>query len=73
MKLYFEAEKFLKPNKGTNGSLQSRIFNDKRLTNSPKHIFALVYSTLKYKEYIDVIVKNQKSNMIFKLKSEDEQ
>ena len=60
MKLYFEAEKFLKPNKGTNGSLQSRIFNDKRLTNSPKHIFALVYSTLKYKEYIDVIVKKSK-------------
>lgn len=60
MKLYFEAEKFLKPNKGTNGSLQSRIFNDKRLTNSPKHIFALVYSSLKYKEYIDVIVKKSK-------------
>ena len=38
MKLYFEAEKFLKPNKGTNGSLQSRIFNDKRLTNPKTHI-----------------------------------
>ncbi|RCK62525.1 hypothetical protein Cantr_08987 [Candida viswanathii] len=60
MKLYFEAEKFLKPNQKANGSLQSRIFNDKKLTNSPKHIFALVYSTIKYKEYIDAIIKKSK-------------
>lgn len=74
MKLYFEAEKFLKPNKH-GGSLQSRIFNDKKLTNSPKHIFALVYSSLKYKEYILTIIRKAKvkqSSTISKLKISDE-
>lgn len=53
MKLYFEAEKFLRP--GT-GSLQSRVFNDKSLKSSPKHVFALCYLTLKYKDYIQAII-----------------
>lgn len=53
MKLYFEAERFLRP--GT-GSLQSRVFNDKSLKSSPKHVFALCYLTLKYKEYIQAII-----------------
>ncbi|ODV82194.1 S-adenosyl-L-methionine-dependent methyltransferase [Suhomyces tanzawaensis NRRL Y-17324] len=60
MKLYFEAEQFLKPNGRTNGSLQSRIFNDKKLTNSPKHVFAVVYSTLKYKDYIVEVIRKSK-------------
>lgn len=68
MKLYFEAEKFLRPNKKANGSLQSRIFNDKKLTNSPKHIFALVYSTIKYKEYIDMTIKKSKVKQEFQAK-----
>ncbi|CAI5756111.1 unnamed protein product [Candida verbasci] len=60
MKLYFEAEKVLKSKNTNNGSLQSRIFNDKSLKNDPKHIFALVYSTLKYKPYINEIIKKSK-------------
>ena len=60
MKLYFEAERFLKQNDKASGSLQSRVFNDKRLTSSPKHVFALVYSTIKFKDYIDQIIKKSK-------------
>lgn len=56
MKLYFDAEKFLKHN---DGSLQKRIFNDKKVTN-PKHVFALVYSTLKYNDYIQQIIQKSK-------------
>lgn len=59
MKLYFEAEKYL-VNNNERGSLQSRIFNDKSLKNSPKHIFALVISTLKYKDYIIKVLKASK-------------
>lgn len=74
MKLYFEAEKFLKPSKGNNGSLQSRIFNDKKLSSSPKHIYAVVYSTLKYKEYIQIIIRKSKIKTVIpkKLKVSDE-
>lgn len=56
MKLYFEAEKFLK--EGERG-LKNRIFNAKT-SNSPKHIYALVVSTLKYKEYIQMVIKKSK-------------
>lgn len=59
MKLYFEAEKFIGPNK-QHGSLQLRIFNDKNLSNSPKHVFAIAYSTLKYKDYIQEVIKKSK-------------
>ncbi|KAG7662812.1 uncharacterized protein J8A68_003666 [[Candida] subhashii] len=75
MKLYFEAEKFLKPSNNNNGSLQSRIFNDTKLTNSPKHIYAVVYSTLKYKPYINIIIQKSKikqSLQMKKLKISDE-
>lgn len=71
MKLYFEAEKYLTGNE--RGSIQSRIFNDK-LTNSPKHVYALVISTLKYKPYIVKVIKASKikdSPMIKKLKIRD--
>ncbi|GEQ72516.1 hypothetical protein JCM33374_g6203 [Metschnikowia sp. JCM 33374] len=53
MKLYFEAEKFLK---GGERGLKTRIFNAK-LSNSPKHIYALVISALKFKEYIHHIIR----------------
>lgn len=53
MKLYFEAEPFLK---GGERGLKTRIFNAK-LSNSPKHVYALVVSTLKYKQYITEIIK----------------
>lgn len=56
MKLYFEAEKFVKD--GDRG-LKNRIFNAK-LTNSPKHIYAMVISTLKYKDYISEIIRKSK-------------
>lgn len=42
-----------------NGSLQNRIFGDKKLEN-PKHVFALVISTLKYKDYVMKIIKSSK-------------
>lgn len=56
MKLYFEAEKFVK--EGDRG-LKNRIFNAK-LTNSPKHIYALVISTLKYKDHINEIIRKSR-------------
>lgn len=56
MKLYFEAENFLK---GGEKGLKTRIFNAK-LTNSPKHVYALVISTLKFKEHIITIIKKSK-------------
>lgn len=56
MKLYFEAEKFVQD--GDRG-LKNRIFNAK-LSNSPKHIYALVISTLKYKDYIQEIIRKSK-------------
>lgn len=62
MKVYLEAEKFLAPHngKGSGGSLQSRIFNDQKLVTSPKHIYALIYSTLKYKEHIQTVIRKSK-------------
>ncbi|CAK7890696.1 25S rRNA (cytosine(2278)-C(5))-methyltransferase [[Candida] anglica] len=72
MKLYFEAEEFLRPS--THGSLQNRIFN-KKLTSSPKHVYAVVYSTLKYKEYITTIIRKSKIKATLttkKLKISDE-
>lgn len=65
MKFYFEAEQFLSPSKGKEGqgqggSLKNRIFNNTKLTNSPKHIYAVVYSTLKYKDYIQTIIRKSK-------------
>lgn len=56
MKLYFEAEKFLK---GGERGLKTRIFNAK-LSNSPKHVFALVISALKFKDHILTIIRKSK-------------
>ncbi|KAI5967641.1 hypothetical protein CANMA_002821 [Candida margitis] len=68
MRLYFDAEKFLKHD---DGSLQKRIFNDRKLTN-PKHVFALVYSTTKYKEYIQQIIQKSKIQRDLKPKISNE-
>ncbi|CCG20470.1 hypothetical protein CORT_0A00790 [Candida orthopsilosis Co 90-125] len=68
MKLYFDAEKFLKYN---DGSLQKRIFNDKHI-NNPKHVYALVYSTIKYNEYIQQIIKKSKIQKELKTKISNE-
>lgn len=59
MNLYREAEKFLTSNQ-KEGSLQTRIFNaskNKQLKTDPKHVYALVSSTLKYKPFILEIIK----------------
>lgn len=56
MKLYFEAENFLK---GGDKGLKTRIFTAK-LSNSPKHVYALVISTLKQKEHILSIIRKSK-------------
>lgn len=64
MKLYFEAEKFLSNDKG---SLKNRIFNAK-LSNSPKHVYALVISTLKYKDHIDTIIRKSRLKDVPQLK-----
>lgn len=58
MKFYFEAEQFLSDNR--KGSLKNRIFNHPKLANSPKHIYAVVYSTLKYKDHIQVVIRKSK-------------
>lgn len=59
MLLYYEGELILKKNKHS-VSLRSQIFNDKKLKSSPKHIYALVYSTLKYMPYIQRIIAKSK-------------
>lgn len=52
MKLYFEAERYLK-----DPQRLSNVFNDSKLTNSPKHIYALVSLTRRFEPYIKYIVK----------------
>lgn len=64
MKLYFEAATFVDNDKG---SLKNRIFNSK-LSNSPKHVYALVISTLKYKEHIDTIIRKSRLKDVPQLK-----
>lgn len=62
MKLYFEGEKFL-TNAERQGSLQARIFEAARthkVKSDPKHLYALVISTLKYKKFIVQIIKKSK-------------
>ena len=62
MNLYKEASWFLSSN-GKEGSLQTRIFNAsqaKKVKTNPKHLYALVSSTLKYKPYIKKIIKSAK-------------
>lgn len=56
MKIYFEAEKFLKD--GERG-LKTRIFSAK-LSSAPKHVYALVISTLKYRDHIQYVIKKAK-------------
>lgn len=65
MKLYFEAEKYLSA-KG--GGLNTQIFNNKHLSSSPKHIYALVYSTMRYKPYLEEVIKKSKIRQSSKLK-----
>ncbi|EGW34431.1 uncharacterized protein SPAPADRAFT_149300 [Spathaspora passalidarum NRRL Y-27907] len=59
MRLYFDSEPYLKPSTTQKGSLQSRIFSDS-LKSSPKQVYALVYSTLKYRPYIQQVIKKSK-------------
>lgn len=62
MNLYREAERFLTSNQ-KEGSLQTRIFNasrNKQIKTDPRHVYALVSSTLKYKPYILEIIKKAK-------------
>lgn len=57
MQVYREAQQFLEPGKGT---LQKRVFETartKKLSTNPKHLYALVSSTLKYKPFLDYIIK----------------
>lgn len=57
MQVYKEAQQFLQPAKGT---LQKRVFEiarEKKLKTNPKHLYALVSSTLKYKPFLDYIIK----------------
>lgn len=65
MKLYFEAEPYLA---GRSGGLNTQIFNNKSLQSSPKHIYALVYSTMRYRPYIDEVVKKSKIRQSPKIK-----
>ncbi|KAH3662610.1 hypothetical protein OGAPHI_005862 [Ogataea philodendri] len=61
MKLYYEASRFLTDSKS--GSLQNRVFGsyrDKKIQSDPKHVYALVLSTLKYKPFILEIIKKCK-------------
>lgn len=62
MLLYIEAARFISTNP-KNGSLQTHIFGaakHKRMRSNPKHVFALVSSTLKYKPFIVEIIKNSR-------------
>jgi putative methyltransferase len=63
MQVYKDAQQFLLPSQ-KKGSLQTRIFetckNSKYIKTNPKHLFALVSSTLKYKPFIQYIMKKTK-------------
>ncbi|CDK29440.1 unnamed protein product [Kuraishia capsulata CBS 1993] len=62
MKLYWEAEKFI-VNNPRQGSLNTRIFEAaraKKVTSDPRHLYALVISTLQYKPFIMEILKKSK-------------
>lgn len=63
MQVYKDAQQFLLPSQ-KKGSLQSRVFdtcnNSKYIKSNPKHLFALVSSTLKYKPFIQQIMKKTK-------------
>ncbi|CCE84080.1 Piso0_004683 [Millerozyma farinosa CBS 7064] len=61
MKLYFESEKYLSGDDDKHRGIKSRIFENKALKSPPGLVYALVLSTLKYKDYIKVIIK--KSNL----------
>ncbi|QPG76735.1 hypothetical protein FOA43_004129 [Brettanomyces nanus] len=59
MLLYRESAQFMEPNP-KKGSVQSRIFEaykQRKLKSDPKHVFALVSSTLKYRPFISEIIK----------------
>ncbi|KAG5358136.1 25S rRNA (cytosine(2278)-C(5))-methyltransferase [Yarrowia sp. B02] len=61
MNFYQEAAQFLEPSK--KGSLQNRIFAQSkllgktRLRADPKHVFAVVFSALKYRPFLVEIIK----------------
>lgn len=63
MQVYRDAQQFLLPSQ-KKGSLQTRIFetckNSKFIKSNPKHLYALVSSTLKYKPFILKIMKKTK-------------
>lgn len=62
MNIYKESEQFLTYNPKA-GSLQNRIFDaakHKKIQSNPKHIFALVSSTLKFKPFLEKIIKSSK-------------
>lgn len=63
MQVYRDAQQFLLPSQ-KKGSLQSRIFEtcktSKTIKTNPKHLFALVSSTLRYKPFIQYIMKKTK-------------
>lgn len=57
MQVYKEAQPFLAPGKGT---LQKRVFEaarERKMSTNPKQLYALVSSTLKYKPFLDYIIK----------------
>lgn len=73
MSVYKEASWFLTSN-GKEGSLQHRIFNaarSKKIKTDPKHVYALVSSTLKYKPFILEIIKKSKLLKEEKMLKED--
>lgn len=63
MQVYKDSQQFILPSQ-KKGSLQSRVFdtckNSKYIKSNPKHIFALVSSTLRYKPFIQYIMKKTK-------------
>ncbi|KAG7824614.1 hypothetical protein KL909_001836 [Ogataea angusta] len=61
MKLYYEASRFLDDSKS--GSLQNRVFaaaRDRKIQSDPKHVYALVLSTLKYRPFLAQIIRKCK-------------
>lgn len=63
MQVYKDSQQFILPSQ-KKGSLQSRVFdtckNSNYIKSNPKHIYALVSSTLRYKPFIQYIMKKTK-------------
>jgi putative methyltransferase len=57
MSLYFDAANILLNSEGAGGSLKSRTFSNKKLKNTPAHVYALVAQTKKWSPILKEVIE----------------